>query len=298
MNNYPIINRRSPPKKVIEFFREFGFVLVEDSLFGEEKIISYFQEMKMFFDRFRREKAGYYLVENSVYGVYIPSGYEHVSRELLDTKEIFDVFHRESYTYEYYEAYNHKFGFRGRSPGPLDDPFLSGVLSQVRKNIFSVFEGLLKIFSAELGGFDFGLVKKTNYLFRLIHYPPIIDSNRKITRLGAHVDDDLLALVIAENMDGLKIKTPSYGWLRIPDLKGFFVVLIGAGLEFISEGAFKGTEHRVDGEEGSSHSRHVFNINIGSDLDFTRKSETGKVLDISKYYRRRFSKYSLNTQHL
>lgn len=230
---------------------------------------------------------GYYSIGNSLYGTYIPSGLENVSTELMDSKEIFDVFHKESYSYEYYKNHNNN------PPKPLEHLFLNEDLLEIHENTFLVLNQLLAIFSEKLNGFDFGVFKKTNYLFRLIHYPPIFEKNTKLTRLGSHVDDDLLALVIAENTNGLKIKTPVYGWLEIPNLNDVFVVLIGGCLEFLTEGVFTGTEHRVDCDNNASQSRYVFNINLGSDLDFRRHSKSGRILSISEYYQQRLSKYSL-----
>ena len=88
--------------------------------------------------------------------------------------------------------------------------------------------------------------KSTQNLMRVIHYPPILDSDHpEEIRAGEHTDINLITLLVSGTEPGLQVKNKNKDWINIESKKGQIVVNIGDMLQEASSGFFPSTKHRV-----------------------------------------------------
>ena len=93
-------------------------------------------------------------------------------------------------------------------------------------------------------------------LLRVIHYPPINNSELKEgeVRAAEHTDINLITILIAE--PGLQVRDSNGMWQNVKVEKNTIVVNIGDMLQEASKGFYKSTPHRViNPEKGFNRSR-------------------------------------------
>lgn len=82
-------------------------------------------------------------------------------------------------------------------------------------------------------------------LFRIFHYPGSISPEQEGQwGVGTHTDYGLLTILKQDEVGGLQIQHPN-GWLDAPYLPDSFVCNIGDMLDFLSQGRYRSTPHRV-----------------------------------------------------
>ncbi len=83
-------------------------------------------------------------------------------------------------------------------------------------------------------------------LMRVIHYPPIKDSDHpEEIRAAAHTDINLITLLISGSQPGLQVMDKEKNWVNIKSLKGQVVINTGDMLKECSGGYYPSTVHRV-----------------------------------------------------
>ena len=89
-------------------------------------------------------------------------------------------------------------------------------------------------------------VESKQNLMRVIHYPPILDTDHpKEIRAKEHTDINLITLLVSGSEPGLQVKDKNNDWVDIKSKKGQLVVNIGDMLQEASNGFFPSTKHRV-----------------------------------------------------
>jgi len=88
--------------------------------------------------------------------------------------------------------------------------------------------------------------KSNQNLMRVIHYPPILESDHpEEIRANEHTDINLITLLVSGSEPGLQVKDKDNNWIDIKSKKGQIVVNIGDMLQEASNGFFPSTKHRV-----------------------------------------------------
>ena len=88
--------------------------------------------------------------------------------------------------------------------------------------------------------------KSTRNLLRIIHYPPLRDSdNRNEVRAAAHEDINLITILCSATGSGLQALDINNNWHDVPCDPGVIIVNIGDMLQMASDGYYPSTTHRV-----------------------------------------------------
>lgn len=82
-------------------------------------------------------------------------------------------------------------------------------------------------------------------LFRIFHYPPLVDpKHSEQWSVGPHTDYGLLTLLRQDSAGGLQVKS-GQGWLDAPPIENTFVCNLGDMLERLTGGRYRSTLHQV-----------------------------------------------------
>lgn len=94
-------------------------------------------------------------------------------------------------------------------------------------------------------------------LFRILHYPPVADSDvaAGAVRAAAHEDINLITLLPAATQPGLEVQDVIGNWYQVPCDPGTIIVNVGDMLQELSGGEYISTTHRVINPEGENVSR-------------------------------------------
>lgn len=266
-----------------EQLEQFGFVILESPKLLSN-IFLYFSQAQQLFQHLSTNSLpqAYHLQQNQnqgYYGIHLPLGIENVSSQQSDQKAIFDLFPKTSYSYNYYQDLNlisdDAINFDCQTYQDLlwwSDQCLN-CLQEIMEHLASQYH------------FHQRLITKTNWLTRIIHYPPTLADDS--LRLAAHTDDDFLAMVVAEDYSGLEIleikdRNDLFSKISIPP--NCFLVLSGKCLEYLTQGKIHGLCHRVVGGANYHQHRYVFNFNIGANLDETLISNYYQNILKDKYF--------------
>lgn len=80
---------------------------------------------------------------------------------------------------------------------------------------------------------------------RCLHYPPQEQADDKDVGLGAHTDVTFFTLVQQDHVNALQVLNANGIWVSAPPMPCTYVVNVGDYLEYLSNGQFKSTVHRV-----------------------------------------------------
>ena len=116
-----------------------------------------------------------------------------------------------------------------------------------------MFKSILKLYNKDINTFEkaFSRVKTLSTL-RFNYYPnqttPVEISKQDGVALGCetHVDSGIFTILYQDKKGGLQVQNrKNKKWHNIPFNKNALLVNTGRGLEFLSKGKFKATNHRV-----------------------------------------------------
>jgi len=83
-------------------------------------------------------------------------------------------------------------------------------------------------------------------ILRVLHYPPVpADAHPQAIRAAAHEDINLITLLVESTAPGLELLQRDGRWRPIHALEGHLIGDAGDMLQWISNGLFKSTTHRV-----------------------------------------------------
>ena len=85
---------------------------------------------------------------------------------------------------------------------------------------------------------------------RILHYPPITDTEVPNLRAAAHEDINLLTLLVGSEQDGLEVLSRRGDWVPISMIKGTIICNVGDMLQRLTNGVLPSTTHRVVNPKG------------------------------------------------
>jgi len=129
-----------------------------------------------------------------------------------------------------------------------DEVYLPGWRKNVEeftKKLQIIGDILLQAFGVAMGVsagfFAENYFENQSSIVRFLRYPP---SNGKDLGCGAHSDYGILTLLLQDDIGGLQILYNGK-WIEVPPIKDSFVINVGDCVEYITNGKFKATKHRV-----------------------------------------------------
>ncbi len=127
---------------------------------------------------------------------------------------------------------------------------------------------LMRLISLSLGldkdYFQKNYTTDPTLLFRIFHYPPSTPEN-VITHpwgVGTHTDYGLLTVLKQDDCGGLEVKAKS-GWMAVPPIPNTFVCNIGDMLDYLTQGRYRSTPHRVRNTSGRERYSYPFFFDPG-----------------------------------
>ncbi len=117
-----------------------------------------------------------------------------------------------------------------------------------------------------------GLVQDGSTILRLIHYPPVPeDAPPGAVRAAPHEDINLITLLCGATAAGLELWQRDGTWLPVPLLPEGIVVDSGDMLQWLTNGLFRSTTHRVVNPIGNHGSRYAvpFFVHPRPEVDLT-----------------------------
>ncbi|MBF2099206.1 MAG: isopenicillin N synthase family oxygenase [Gloeomargaritaceae cyanobacterium C42_A2020_066] len=117
-----------------------------------------------------------------------------------------------------------------------------------------------------------GMARDGNSILRIIHYPPVPeDAAPASLRAAPHEDINLITLLCEATHGGLELLQRDGTWLPIHALEGQIIVDSGDMLQWVTNGLFKSTTHRVVNPDNSREARYSmpFFVHPRPEVDLT-----------------------------
>lgn len=116
------------------------------------------------------------------------------------------------------------------------------------------------------------MVRNGSTILRLIHYPPVPeDIPPGAVRAAPHEDINLITLLCGATAAGLELRQRDGTWLPVPVIPDGIVVDSGDMLQWLTNGLFRSTTHRVVNPVGKNESRYSvpFFVHPRPEVDLT-----------------------------
>jgi isopenicillin N synthase-like dioxygenase len=160
-------------------------------------------------------------------------------------------------------------------PRPLHGANLFPAIPDYRETLLAYMEAmtqlshrLMRFVSLSLGlapdYFHQHYTSDPTLLFRVFHYPPSTEENIKTHPwgVGTHTDYGLLTILKQDDCGGLEVHAKS-GWIAVPPLADTFVCNIGDMLDYLTQGRYRSTPHRVRNTSGLERYSYPFFFDPG-----------------------------------
>ena len=235
-------------KQVGQAYKQFGFCGFNNHGVSDELIQRAFDVTQAFFNLPTEVKQQYHIANQGGARGYTAKGVEKAKdSDHVDLKEFWHV-GRE---------------IPGNAPHPCLYPNVwpqeVADFQQVTLQLYEALETLgnqvLRTLALVLGQPENYFEDKTehgNSVLRLIHYPPIEDSNTQSIRAGQHEDINFITLLVGSHEAGLEILKRDGSWLPVTMLPGAIVVNIGDMLQRLTNNVLPSTTHRVVNPQGNN----------------------------------------------
>ena len=229
-------NKNSSPKAFEKSLRDTGFVTISNHPIPHDLIDNVYSEWEVFFSN--NDKFKYLFDKNSQEG-FFPFLTENAKDSTVkDLKEFYHIYP--------WGKLPHSIG---SSTMILFDEILSlatellgwieqACPSEIRNNFSIPLKSMIH--------------ESTSNLFRIIHYPPIAESDdASALRAAAHEDINLITVLIAGSEPGLQAQDLNGEWHNISCDKNTIVVNSGDMLKIASNNYYQSTTHRVINPDNS-----------------------------------------------
>uniref|UniRef100_A0A6B2L9R6 Fe2OG dioxygenase domain-containing protein n=1 Tax=Arcella intermedia TaxID=1963864 RepID=A0A6B2L9R6_9EUKA len=238
--------------KIKDALENIGFFYISNHGLNPEELQSSLELSRTFFrlPTEVKKKSARSSVVNSV--GYVEIGVENLDDydpKLTDLKEAMDI------------TVNEPHPFYSHNNWPSEE-----ALPHWKEGVKELFIKLEKIGNALVTAFAVALGEKadflsswyiptSNSLVRLLRYPPTPPEESGTIGCGAHSDYGLATLLIQDAVGGLQILYKDK-WIDATPIPGTLVINVGDCMEYLTNGAFKATKHRVI-NKSSEVDRHV-----------------------------------------
>ena len=132
-------------------------------------------------------------------------------------------------------------------PKPGYEAFFRQIVVEHEKLILPIMQSILRYLGCDPHLYDKKLTK-TNFGFRLNHYPPIAasDAASGAGRMLGHEDVDLWTLLPSQSVDGLQVlNRENMKWIRLNPPPGTIIMNTGDYMQRITNDRLPSTTHRV-----------------------------------------------------
>lgn len=130
-------------------------------------------------------------------------------------------------------------------------------LAALRPIADAILRGIALALGVEADWFERHVTADPTILFRIFHYPALVDNATSDEwGVGEHTDYGLLTLLAQDGAGGLEVRTPDGRWIDVPPEPDVLVCNLGDMLDRLTEGRYRSTPHRVRNTSG--HSRLSF----------------------------------------
>lgn len=268
MQNIPIISLKSDVKVSAQAIglacEEFGFFCISDHGISEELQVRLEILSQQFFALPHDEKMNISMEKGGrAWRGFFPVGGELTSGK-PDLKE--GIYFGEELSCQHEKV---------KRDLPLHGPNLFPAIPQFKETVLEYMEQmtqlshrLMSLISMSLGlEEDYFFKHYTNdptLLFRIFHYPPVSEQN-VLTHpwgVGTHTDYGLLTILKQDDCGGLEVHSKN-GWMAVPPMANTFVCNIGDMLDYLTNGRYLSTPHRVRNTSGKERYSFPFFFDPG-----------------------------------
>ena len=249
-------------------FKTFGFALVKDHGLDSELIARAWRLTAEFFALPEQVKRSYFIEGQGGARGYTPFGTEIAKgAKAHDLKEFWHV------------GRDLPAGHRlaDNSMPPNIWPSAPAGFREAFEALYAEFDRVGAIILARIAtylGLDAAwfdpAIADGNSVLRLLHYPPIEDTQGGAIRAGAHEDINLITLLLGAEEAGLELLTRQGEWMGIFPPEGALVINIGDMLQRLTNHVLPSTTHRVRNPErartGFSRYSMPFFLHLRSDF--------------------------------
>jgi len=223
-------------------FRETGFAVIKNHDVDPKLVQKVYDQWESFFKLPLEEKNKYKFNQNRQDG-YFPFKSENAKGSTAkDLKEFYHIYKNSELPSNFYTYTN--------------DLFSVCETKNLMKTLTDLGESLLV--ALDVVNFKENVVKNTQpfskmiensdqTLFRILHYPPIIENPDGAVRAAAHEDINLITLLPSSTFPGLQVKDIQGNWhfVDLDNTENAIIVNVGDMLQEASNGYYKSTTHRV-----------------------------------------------------
>ena len=230
--NIQVIDYQSAeaPVEFTRSLKETGFAAIQNHPIDMDLVNDVYQEWENFFQSDYKHNYKFHPEKQDG---YFPFGIEHAKDySQKDLKEFYHIYPWGRYPQEISsitrELYQHLCDLTGT------------LLTWVEKN---TPEQIRRKFSIPL---EEMIIKSPSNLLRVIHYPPLRETDDPDeVRAAAHEDINLLTVLCSATAPGLQAQDLEGNWHEVPCDSGMLAVTTGDMLQMASTGYFPSTTHRV-----------------------------------------------------
>jgi isopenicillin N synthase-like dioxygenase len=142
---------------------------------------------------------------------------------------------------------------------PSEIPRFREIMSALYRQLEVCGDHLLEACALHLGeerALFTSMARDGDSVLRVLHYPPIpADAHPASIRAAAHEDINLMTLLLESTAPGLELLQRDGAWRPVHALAGQIIVDTGDMMQWLSNGYFKSTTHRVVNPESSRERR-------------------------------------------
>jgi isopenicillin N synthase-like dioxygenase len=159
----------------------------------------------------------------------------------------------------------------GPNPWPAAMPALRPAMLEYFATMRTFGATMLKGFAAALGVDDEYFLRCYQdplMMLRLLHYPQQTEFTDEMNiGVRAHTDAGGFTILLQDDLGGLEVKNKRDEWIRVPPLKGSYVINLGEMMECWTNGMFMATPHRVINTGGRGRYSVPFFMNPDYDAE-------------------------------
>ncbi len=261
---------------LIEAVSEYGFVVIKDHGIAPETIERAYELSKALFELPLETKTKYE-GDNGQRG-YISFGKETAKgNKYPDLKEYWHIGPELDKDNYYYNQYPQNFW-------PKEIPEFRAFFSELYTALNDIAKSLLSAMGDALGlpsQYFEDMIQDGNSVQRLIHYPPILESDTKgSVRAAAHVDINLITLLIGATDSGLELLDKDGCWLPVNNQEGEIVVDTGDMMSRLTNDSIPATTHRVVNPKDLTSARYSipYFVHPRNDINLSSFAQFGDPL--------------------
>lgn len=236
-------------------YKHIGFSYVINHQVPKDKIQQVFQAAQEFHALSLEEKMS--IRQNDCFRGYVPmkASQLKVSTEGAAKKpNQLDAFVMAFEVSENHPDYADGSYLAGPNQWPQNLPDFKDKMLAYRDAMVILAHRLVQVFALALGldrhGLDEYFINPT-YFLRLQHYPEQPSNTEEpLYGIAPHTDYGFFSLLAQSDIEGLEVKHPEKGWVKVPYIHDSFVLNTGDMLKRWSNNIFRSTPHRVINRSG------------------------------------------------